>query len=227
MKHVVVNLNFYEPVIFVIDFLEEGLLALVSKRTEIRKRPFVIVILKVRAFRQLAGSFYRYCKYLELLHPEARRTKIAGSYVFSTVPRTSQKAWRDEPRALFSTLSSESEPANQRLSFNATYVLCGVPTSLVVTDLKYTLPTGSVLLHYIRTTAGAVEIETDFINQALPVSLIGMNAQQMTQYIQFEADHLLVSLRQPKLFNVANPFEWMEMISLQGKTNFFEKRVDE
>jgi len=49
----------------------------------------------------------------------------------------------------------------------------------------------------------------------------------MTQYIQFVADHLLVNLRQPKLFNVTNPFEWMEMISLQGKTNFFEKRVGE
>jgi len=78
-----------------------------------------------------------------------------------------------------------------------------------------------------RIIAGAVEIETDFINQALPVSLIGMNADQMNQYIQFVADHLLVSLRQPKLFNVTNPFEWMEMISLQGKTNFFEKRVGE
>jgi len=78
-----------------------------------------------------------------------------------------------------------------------------------------------------RIIAGAVEIETDFINQALLVSLIGMNAHQMTQYIQFVADHLLVNLRQPKLFNVTNPFEWMEMISLQGKTNFFEKRVGE
>ena len=78
-----------------------------------------------------------------------------------------------------------------------------------------------------RIIAGAVEIKTNFINQALPVSLIGMNAHQMTQYIQFVADHLLVSLRQPKLFNVTNPFEWMEMISLQGKTNFFEKRVGE
>jgi len=78
-----------------------------------------------------------------------------------------------------------------------------------------------------RIIAGAVEIETDFINQALHVSLIGMNAHQMTQYIQFVADHLLVSLRQPKLFKATNPFEWMEMISLQGKTNFFEKRVGE
>jgi len=75
--------------------------------------------------------------------------------------------------------------------------------------------------------AGAVEIKTNFINQTLPVSLIGMNSHQMTQYFQFVADHLLVSLCQPKLFNVTNPFEWMEMILLQGKTNFFEKRVGE
>ena len=73
----------------------------------------------------------------------------------------------------------------------------------------------------------AVDIEIEFITEALPVSLIGMNAAQMTQYVQFVADHLLVSLRQPKLYHAVNPFEWMEMISLQGKTNFFEKRVSE
>jgi len=78
-----------------------------------------------------------------------------------------------------------------------------------------------------RIIAGAVEIETDFINQALPVLLIGMNSHEMTQYIQFVADHLLVSLRQPKLFNITKSFEWMEMIPLQGKTNFFQKRVGE
>ena len=73
----------------------------------------------------------------------------------------------------------------------------------------------------------AVNIETEFVNEALPVALIGMNADQMAQYIQFVADHLLVSLRQPKLYHVSNPFEWMELISLQGKTNFFEKKVSE
>jgi len=78
-----------------------------------------------------------------------------------------------------------------------------------------------------RIIESAVEIETDFITNALPVALIGMNAGQMTLYIQCVADHLLVSLRQPKLYNVKNPFEWMDMISLQGKTNFFEKRVGE
>ena len=78
-----------------------------------------------------------------------------------------------------------------------------------------------------RIVESAVQIETDFITNALPVALIGMNAKQMTLYIEFVADHLLVSLRQPKLYHAKNPFDWMDMISLQGKTNFFEKRVGE
>ena len=78
-----------------------------------------------------------------------------------------------------------------------------------------------------RIVEEAVDIECEFVADALPVSLIGMNAPQMVQYVQFVADHLLVSLNQPKLYNVENPFEWMESISLQGKTNFFEKRVSE
>ena len=73
----------------------------------------------------------------------------------------------------------------------------------------------------------AVTIELKFVRESLPVSLIGMNADLMTQYIQFVADRLLYSLGVPKNYNVQNPFEWMEMISLQGKTNFFEKRVGE
>jgi len=73
----------------------------------------------------------------------------------------------------------------------------------------------------------AVEIEKSFVCDALPVSLIGMNATLMRQYIEFVADRLLVALGQEKHFGVTNPFEWMEMISLQGKTNFFEKRVGE
>jgi ribonucleoside-diphosphate reductase beta chain len=71
----------------------------------------------------------------------------------------------------------------------------------------------------------AVALEKTFISDALPVSLIGMNAGLMAEYIEFVADRLLVSLGQDKLFHTANPFPWMEMISLQGKTNFFEKRV--
>jgi ribonucleoside-diphosphate reductase subunit M2 len=71
----------------------------------------------------------------------------------------------------------------------------------------------------------AVTIEKDFICGALPVRLIGMNADLMSTYIEFVADRLLVSLGLEKHFNVANPFDFMEMISLQGKTNFFEKKV--
>ena len=73
----------------------------------------------------------------------------------------------------------------------------------------------------------AVDCEKQFVCVALPVTLIGMNKDLMLQYIQFVADCLLVQLNYSKLFNVANPFDWMELISLQGKTNFFEKRVGE
>jgi ribonucleoside-diphosphate reductase subunit M2 len=73
----------------------------------------------------------------------------------------------------------------------------------------------------------SVEIEKEFVTNALPVELIGMNNTLMSQYIEFVADHLLLSLGMPKEYNTANPFEWMELISLQGKTNFFEKRVGE
>ena len=73
----------------------------------------------------------------------------------------------------------------------------------------------------------AVEIEKEFVSDALPVELIGMNSKMMCQYIEFCADRLLGAFRCPKFYNTANPFEWMEMISLQGKTNFFEKRVAE
>ena len=73
--------------------------------------------------------------------------------------------------------------------------------------------------------ADAVTIEKEFVTDALPVALIGMNALMMCQYIEFVADRLLVSLGNPKMYNVENPFPWMDMISLQGKTNFFEKRV--
>lgn len=66
-----------------------------------------------------------------------------------------------------------------------------------------------------------------FVSESLPVELIGMNSSLMSQYIKFVADHLLFALGVPKLWKVQNPFEWMEMISLQGKTNFFEKRVGE
>jgi ribonucleoside-diphosphate reductase beta chain len=73
----------------------------------------------------------------------------------------------------------------------------------------------------------AVEFEQEFVTDALPVDLIGMNAKLMSQYIEFVADRLLVALGCSKIYNATNPFDFMEMISLQGKTNFFEKRVGE
>ena len=73
----------------------------------------------------------------------------------------------------------------------------------------------------------AVDIEAHFVSEALSVDLIGMNSRLMIEYIKFVADRLLVDLGYAKLYNVSNPFDWMEMISLQGKTNFFEKRVSE
>ena len=84
---------------------------------------------------------------------------------------------------------------------------------------------GENIIH--RIISEAVEIEIEFVTSALPVELIGMNAGLMRQYIEFVADRLLVSLGASKLYDVSNPFPWMEMISMQGKTNFFEKRVGE
>ena len=73
----------------------------------------------------------------------------------------------------------------------------------------------------------ALNIEREFITESLPVSLIGMNAGLMTQYLEFVADRLLVELGCEREYNTANPFDFMDMISLQGKTNFFEKKVAE
>jgi ribonucleotide reductase beta subunit family protein with ferritin-like domain len=73
----------------------------------------------------------------------------------------------------------------------------------------------------------AVEIETEFICEALPCRLIGMNSQMMTQYIQFVADRLCLQLGYKKIYNTANPFEFMELISLESKTSFFERKVSE
>lgn len=73
----------------------------------------------------------------------------------------------------------------------------------------------------------AVDFEKEFISEALPVSLIGMNAKLMQQYIEFVADRLMLELGHKEIYGSSNPFDWMELISLQGKTNFFEKRVSE
>ena len=70
-----------------------------------------------------------------------------------------------------------------------------------------------------------VKIEKEFITDALPAALIGMNSELMKQYIEFVADRWISELGYKKVYNAANPFDFMEMISLQGKTNFFEKRV--
>jgi ribonucleoside-diphosphate reductase beta chain len=82
----------------------------------------------------------------------------------------------------------------------------------------------SVILSILKE---AVAIEKDFITEALPCSLIGMNSKMMSQYIEFVADRLAVQLGCSKIYNTANPFDFMELISLEGKTNFFEKKVSE
>ena len=81
--------------------------------------------------------------------------------------------------------------------------------------------------HVLEIVEGAVEVETKFVTSSLPVSLIGMNADLMITYIKFVADHLLVQLGQEKHWHVENPFEFMTLISMQGKTNFVERRVGE
>ena len=92
--------------------------------------------------------------------------------------------------------------------------------------LLYGMLTHKLSHEAVRAIIGeAVEIEKEFISDALPVRLIGMNADLMTQYIEFVADRWMSELGYPKIFNSTNPFDFMEMISLQGKTNFFEKRV--
>lgn len=77
-----------------------------------------------------------------------------------------------------------------------------------------------------RIVTEAVAIETEFISDALSCQLIGMNAKLMTRYIQFVADRLLVQLGAPKAYNVTNPFDFMELISLESKPNFFERKID-
>jgi len=73
----------------------------------------------------------------------------------------------------------------------------------------------------------AVQIEQEFLTEALPCSLIGMNGDLMKQYIEFVADRLLLELNCSKIYNAENPFDFMEYISMDGRTNFFEKRVGE
>ena len=100
---------------------------------------------------------------------------------------------------------------------------CDFACLLYNSHLKNKLPESTV----IELIKDAVEIEKEFVTEALPVKLIGMNAHLMCQYIEFVADRLLEELGCARVFNSKNPFDFMEMISLQGKTNFFEKRVAE
>ena len=79
----------------------------------------------------------------------------------------------------------------------------------------------------VEIVSSAVKIKMEFVVDALPVELIGMNSGMMCNYIRFCADRLLLSLGCGRHYKIGNPFEWMETISLQGKTNFFEKRVGE
>lgn len=94
---------------------------------------------------------------------------------------------------------------------------------LLYSMLEHQLATETV--HAI--VSDAVACEKEFVTEALPVGLIGINADLMSQYIEFVADRLLLALGHPKLYLATNPFDWMELISLQGKTNFFERRVGE
>ena len=100
---------------------------------------------------------------------------------------------------------------------------CDFACLLYTEHLVNRLPKSTV----VEIITEAVNIEKEFVTDALPVNLIGMNSDLMTQYIEFVADRLLVELGNEKIYNVTNPFDFMEMISLQGKTNFFEKRVGE
>jgi len=94
---------------------------------------------------------------------------------------------------------------------------------LIYRKLQNQLP--EEVVHFI--IRGAVDVEKKFICEALSCDLIGMNSELMIKYIEFCADRLLVALGHSKIYKSSNPFDWMEMISLQGKTNFFEKRVGE
>lgn len=98
---------------------------------------------------------------------------------------------------------------------------CDFACLLYNDHLKNKLPKETVK----KIITDAVEIEKEFVTDALPVKLIGMNADLMTQYIEFVADRLLVELGNEKVYNSTNPFDFMDMISLQGKSNFFEVRV--
>jgi len=94
---------------------------------------------------------------------------------------------------------------------------------LLYSKIVHRLPRARIL----EIITSAVEIEKDFVTNSIPVELIGMNAKTMCQYVEFCADRLIAALGYEKHYGTSNPFDWMTLISLQGKTNFFEKRVGE
>jgi len=96
--------------------------------------------------------------------------------------------------------------------------------AVLVYSMLVDKPSKETVIEIIRE---AVELEKEFITDSLPCALIGMNKNLMKQYIEYVSDRLLLMLGIDKIFNVENPFDWMELISVQGKTNFFEKRVGE
>lgn len=100
---------------------------------------------------------------------------------------------------------------------------CDFACHLYTKHIVNTLPKEKVT----KIIVDAVDMEKEFVTNALPVKLIGMNSDLMCQYIEFVADRLLIELGCSRVYNSSNPFDFMEMISLQGKTNFFEKRVAE
>lgn len=101
----------------------------------------------------------------------------------------------------------------------------GEDLSKLVREFQASVACSEKRVHEI--IGGATEVECRFCEKLLPVSLIGMNATMMKQYIRFVADRLCVALQVSRIYNATNPFDFMELISLQGKTNFFEKRVGE
>lgn len=100
---------------------------------------------------------------------------------------------------------------------------CDFACLLYKNHIEHKLPTERIY----EIMNDAIKIETIFITESLPVELIGMNSSMMIEYIKFCADRLLLSLGVSKLYHSKNPFDWMDMISIDGKTNFFEKRVGE
>ena len=102
----------------------------------------------------------------------------------------------------------------------------GMHTEFAVLMYEYLKdkPENDVLVTIIKE---AVDIEKEFITESLPCELLGMNNKMMSEYIEYVADRLLQMFKVDKVYNAANPFDWMELISVQGKTNFFEKRVGE